>query len=245
MASLLFAGTIVILGVFANGTFGQAAPAEPPPAAANLKPSPAGPANPPGLPPAARDCSSPGCCPARAADCCASDETAFWVRADYLLWWMRQGHYPPLVTHGEPNDTPSGAIGQRGTRVLFGDGLVGPHAFSGGRLTVGAWLDGERTWGVDSSLLFLAERSVRFQAASNGAAGTGTLAVPFFNADGNFEDADQVAIEGQQAGPSPSAPPTASGVRRSTCAPTSARATPAAPPCWPASATSSWRRAST
>ena len=126
--------------------------------------------------------------------------SSFYGSADYLYWWMKRGGVPPLVTRGDPRDTPTGALGQPGTVLLFGNQEAGPHQFDGGRFTLGAWLGCERKWGVEGNYLFLAQRSSSFSAAGSGGLGTGSLNIPFFNADGGFEDAFQLAHEGQQAG---------------------------------------------
>ncbi len=64
-----------------------------------------------------------------------------WGQCEYLLWWVRAGNTPPLVSTGDPNDTFPGALGQPGTRVLFGGGsnALDYKAFSGLRSSVGAW----------------------------------------------------------------------------------------------------------
>jgi Putative beta barrel porin-7 (BBP7) len=106
---------------------------------------------------------------------------------------------PPLVTQGDPADTPTGAIGQPGTRILFGDRSAGANPFNGGRLNLGLWLNREQTWGIDGNYFFLATRHTSFTAA-NDSTGTTTLNVPFFNADLNAEDARQIAVPGVQSG---------------------------------------------
>ena len=61
--------------------------------------------------------------------------------ADYLLWWTKGDHLPPLVTTADPGTalTPTtGALGQPTTRVLFGGDDVNDSARSGVRLTLGA-----------------------------------------------------------------------------------------------------------
>src|SRR5262245_57496648 len=62
----------------------------------------------------------------------------FWMRADYLMWWVRSGPLnTPLVTTGSPQDPVPGALGQGGTRVLFGDSPLSYGMFSGLRLAAG------------------------------------------------------------------------------------------------------------
>src|SRR5262249_30093967 len=42
-----------------------------------------------------------------------------WLRGEYLLWFIKRHDFPPLITAGAGIDRP-GALGQPGTRVLFG-----------------------------------------------------------------------------------------------------------------------------
>ena len=111
-----------------------------------------------------------GCWP---GDCCCPT-THFWARAEYLIWNMKDNHYPALVTTVNPsslintgNPPSRGALGQAGTEVLFG-GSIDPEEQSGGRFTVGGWLDACENWGLEGTYLFLGSRSVRFSDSFNG-----------------------------------------------------------------------------
>jgi hypothetical protein len=84
-------------------------------------------------------------------------------QAEYLFWFTRRGHMPPLVTTGDPADAIPGALGQPGTRVLFGDSIdYGP--FSGGRFSLA--LQGDEV-SFDVSGFFFGQRSRSFAAASD------------------------------------------------------------------------------
>src|SRR5207245_2213187 len=63
----------------------------------------------------------------------------FWLSADYLLWAMKGGCLPPLITTSPPDSL--GILGQPGTTILIGDRDVNRGAFSGGRFVGGVWLD--------------------------------------------------------------------------------------------------------
>ena len=119
---------------------------------------------------------------------------------EFLWLAFKKQSVPALVTQGDPADTPTGALGQPGTTVLFGNQDFGQSSFGGCRFTVGYWLDQDRSWGVETSWLFVEQRKSFFSATSSGDPGTGALAVPFFNNDGGFEDANQVALENVSAG---------------------------------------------
>ena len=120
------------------------------------------------------------------AAACWSDANAaasprVWSRAEYLLWWIKDGPLPvPLLTTGNPTDAVPGAIGQEGTRTLFGGHGLDDGAFSGVRATLGGWLDDGRTIGLEASVFALEQRRTGFAAASDGQ-GNPPLYVPLFN----------------------------------------------------------------
>jgi hypothetical protein len=87
-----------------------------------------------------------------------------------------------MVTTGNPTDPLPGALGQPGTRPLFGGGGLDYGTFSGGRLTVGGWLDCEQTIGIEGGGFLLEQRGNRFAAASN-ASGNPPLYLPVVNQD--------------------------------------------------------------
>ena len=101
-----------------------------------------------------------------------------WARVDYLVWWVKNAPLPvPVVTTGDPNVgfdpnhlntvNTAGAIGQRGTQVLFGENSINSPAFSGMRLALGGWVDEDEFCGVDGSGFVLERRTKRFAAASD------------------------------------------------------------------------------
>jgi hypothetical protein len=149
-------------------------------------------------------CGSAPCCDsAPCCGCCAADKGkgGLYGDIDYLLWWFKKGHIPPLVTTGSINDTPTGALGQPGTTLIFGDQRFGSNPFSGGRFTVGAWLGDGQDFGVETSWFFMEQRRSFFHASGTGDTGTGSLNVVLFNGDGGFEDSfPQVALEGTSSG---------------------------------------------
>jgi hypothetical protein len=71
-----------------------------------------------------------------------------------------------------------GALGQPGTRVLFGGNSIGGDARSGARITLGFWCDDCRDFAVEGSYFFLGQQSTRFAASSDGST---VLARPFFD----------------------------------------------------------------
>jgi hypothetical protein len=127
----------------------------------------------------------------------APDTSRFWFRGDYLLWWLKESPVPPLVTTsplGTPRDL-AGVLGAPGTGILYqGDG--NPER-SGGRFTLGFWFDPDRTIGLESTTLFIAERSMTFRDVSTGVP---ILARPFFNVASGTEASELVAYPGVLAG---------------------------------------------
>jgi hypothetical protein len=121
--------------------------------------------------------------------------TRFWVGADYLLWWTKDNHVPPLLTTGSPTDAVPGALGQPGTRVLIGD--FDSDVRSGGRFMVGYWFSNDRILGLDASFFFLGKETVSQHDSSSG---DPLLARPYFNVATNAEAADRIAFPGRRSG---------------------------------------------
>src|SRR5262249_50280932 len=125
-------------------------------------------------------CLPDGCC---VPDLCQPSH--FWVNGEYLLWWIKDGTGPALVTTS-PQGTPIGAagiLGQRTTSVLFSGTDLDYSDRSGGRFSAGYWFDSNQCIGIDGSFLFLGQRSAEFSA---GSAGNPILARPFFNVTPGF-----------------------------------------------------------
>jgi hypothetical protein len=121
------------------------------------------------------------------------------VRGEYLLWWTKSSPLPPLVTTSPPG-TPvgqAGVLGQPGTSVLFGGQDVSDNPRSGGRVTVGGWLNDCQTIGVEGYFFGLEGTSSNFSAASNGSP---ILARPFFNVQTGLEDSLLIAFPGTVKG---------------------------------------------
>lgn len=88
----------------------------------------------------------------------------FYGSAEYLLWWIKDGPLPvPLVTAGSINDPNPAAMGQPNTHVLFGNQDLDFGSFSGGRLTLGAWLNRPATLGFEATWFQLENRAAGFQ----------------------------------------------------------------------------------
>lgn len=86
---------------------------------------------------------------------------------------------PPLVTTGPTNSMTAGILGAPGTTVLFGDNEVNDDHRSGGRITLGAWLDDCQDLGLEGDYFAFESQSTGFSMASPG---DPIIARPFFNA---------------------------------------------------------------
>ncbi|VTU02701.1 Protein containing DUF1551 OS=Rhodopirellula maiorica SM1 GN=RMSM_05043 PE=4 SV=1: DUF1551 [Gemmataceae bacterium] len=125
-------------------------------------------------------------CPAPVVPACDPPPPRVWGSVDYLLWWVKGTPLPPLVTLGDPNVgfpllNTAGALGQPGTRLIYGGTPANFGGFSGLRVTAGGWLDSGRTVGLEGSAFLLQSRTTAFAAASD-AAGNPALYLPAINA---------------------------------------------------------------
>ena len=151
--------------------------------------SSADPATPTALPPTGLSCPEVPAAEPRSAG------GQFWLRGEYLLWWTKGSHLPPLVTSGVPGTTPlPGGIGQTGTTVLFGNSDVDSGPRSGGRFTAGFWCDPCRKFGFDGSYFFLGSQNTNFNVASDGRLGSSFIARPFFDLLSGSQNAQLVAF---------------------------------------------------
>jgi hypothetical protein len=138
-------------------------------------------------------CCHGACCPGRGP---------IYVRVEYLLWWVKGASTPPLVTTS-PQGTPqteAGVLGQPGTSILFGDQPVNTGARSGGRITLGGWID--PTTRIEGSYFQLAQSVQTFGASSNG---NPILAQPYFDVNPNstaaaMQNASAIAYPGAYSG---------------------------------------------
>ena len=107
------------------------------------------------------------CKPECADRCVCGPPGRFWVSAEYLYWWTKGSNLPPLVTAGSPGDAVPGALGQPGTRILFG-GDLDSQGHNGGRFEAGFWLDDSHTVGIEAGYFFLGSRTNGFFTGGSG-----------------------------------------------------------------------------
>jgi len=192
-------GIVACLAVLLAGGFvlGQSSDSGPAPTASQAAPANANAAAP--FAPEEDDTPTGG--PETLVDSSSGAEPAcrFWVSGEYLLWWIKNSHYPPLLTSGSATDALPGALGMPGTQVLFG-GDVDNQDRSGARVALGGWLDGDGRLGVEAGYFFLGTRSVGLTSGGSGVPGSAVTARPFFNLLTNAEDASLVSYPGLASG---------------------------------------------
>jgi hypothetical protein len=124
--------------------------------------------------------------------CQASPPPQYYVRLDYLMWWIRGGSVPTLVTTAPETSPAAGTLDDPNTRVLFG-GELDYGTFSGARFAAGI-SPGDGTWGFEIGGFLLQQRDFQFGAASNDR-GFPLITRPFFDNFNNIESAYDVASE--------------------------------------------------
>jgi hypothetical protein len=116
----------------------------------------------------------------------------FWVRGEYLLWWLKDQGLPPLVTTSA-TQASVGRLGFGDTSVLYG-GDVDGKVRQGFRLTAGAapWTLIDDTWqlGLEGSFFLLERNNNGFAASSFGIP---VLARPFVDVLTGASRVEQVA----------------------------------------------------
>jgi hypothetical protein len=103
----------------------------------------------------------------------------FWVRGEYLQWWLKGDHVPPLATAGPTGS--AGLPGQPGVTTVLGGNTTDTGPYYGGRFTAGVWFESAYVFGFEGSYFFLADRSVKYLAVSTGQPGSPDLGRPFQN----------------------------------------------------------------
>jgi Putative beta barrel porin-7 (BBP7) len=122
----------------------------------------------------------------------ARESYRVWASGEYLLWWTKNAPSAILVTTGSAADAFPGALGQAGTRTLFGGSGFDAGATSGFRVTIGGWNDRECGIGLEASGFMLQQRSAGFHAASD-PTGNPSLYLPVFRADLGREGTYRIA----------------------------------------------------
>lgn len=116
-----------------------------------------------------------------------------WVDADYLLWWTENAPLPvPIVTTGSLSDPVPAAIGQSGTKVLFGNESIHNGALSGFRIALRSWLGDEQDYAIEGSGFYLPKQTIRAFSDES----SELLGIPFNNVAPNPLPADSGGSNG-------------------------------------------------
>ncbi|MFV2070583.1 MAG: BBP7 family outer membrane beta-barrel protein [Pirellulales bacterium] len=123
------------------------------------------------------------------------EESLVWGEAEYLLWWTRGMSTPPLATtslNGTIQDQ-AGILGLPGTTILSGGTRLLDDSRSGGRFTLGVWLDDYHDRAVEVTYLTLEEDGSTFVGSD---ADRSILARPFTDIQGGTSDARLIVYPG-------------------------------------------------
>lgn len=123
-----------------------------------------------------------------------------WGDVEYLLWWSKERTLPPLVTTSPAGtaEAQAGVLGLPSTTILFGDEEVGDDPNSGFRVTLGTWLDNQRSTGLGARFFGITAEDDFSQ--SSDLAGNPILGRPFYNAELDIQDALLLSFPGESHG---------------------------------------------
>jgi hypothetical protein len=119
----------------------------------------------------------------------------FQFHADMLLWFIRSGSTPPLLTTSSPQF--NGIIGQGDTRVIYGGEALTDTFHTGGRFGGTYWFTDRQCWGLDGNVFFLGRNGNQFTAST---ATYPLLARPFFNLNQGTPFSEVIAEPGLASG---------------------------------------------
>ena len=111
----------------------------------------------------------------------------FYARGEWLLWWTRGMHLPPLVTTASPFDPEitRGALGFGTTTIVYGNSTTSAGPNSGARFTVGYDLDPCGLCALEGTFFFLGKKNDNHLFDSNNYP---VLGRPFFNINQGTQD---------------------------------------------------------
>ena len=134
-------------------------------------------------------------------DSCGCRSLDLWGGVEYLMWWRKGSHLPPIIGTSPPGTPLNNAsvIGTPGYKTLYGDSQAGQTMQNGGRVTIGVWLDPQHNVGLGGRFFGLGGGTQTFNISSN-STGSPILGRPFFDVDLNRENAVLIAYPGLARG---------------------------------------------
>ena len=116
-----------------------------------------------------------------------------WGRAEYLHWWTKGMGTPALATTNPvgTSQDDAGVLGAAKSSILFGGDDLSDGSRSGGRFTLGMWLDPCQAQAIAVTYTGLQEETDTFEASNDDFS---ILARPFFNAETGLEDSRLIAF---------------------------------------------------
>ena len=119
-----------------------------------------------------------------------------WFRGEYLLWWLDGYSVPPLVTTST-NPADAGILPRPTSQVLFGNQNLGSDHRSGGRFTLGWWLDQCQNAGVEVTYTMIGNDTTLYES---GIISNSILARPFFDSGDGVDSSWLLGQAGQLQG---------------------------------------------
>jgi hypothetical protein len=118
---------------------------------------------------------------------------------EYLIMYFKAFGLPPLATAGDITDDIPGALGQPGTRIIFGDSRVSAGPSSAFRVTWTSWIIDPEQLGVDASFMIMEQRTVGNTARSDDF-GEPVLGRPYFDPVAEVPNADPRSVTATKVG---------------------------------------------
>src|SRR5258707_1318052 len=88
--------------------------------------------------------------PAKAEE--AARPNRVYFNGEFLSWWTREMKLPPIVSTGP---LASGGVLGQGAGILVGNSNFDNNFHTGGRFTLGSWVNDERNLGVETCYFLL------------------------------------------------------------------------------------------
>src|SRR5262245_46452282 len=122
------------------------------------------------------------------------------LRAEYLLWWLRDMPLRPLLTTGDTTDTLPGALGMPTATVLYPVKEVDLGLFSGARLLAAYRFGSDESFAVEAGGFLLGSRTQDYFASSDGSFNSKVIGRPFYNLGSDQSDVSLTAFPSVASG---------------------------------------------